>query len=147
MWNALHADLTVLWGELDPDAVAVLETLRGSHIGLGVISNAEGRLQEDLERAGIAEYFRAIVDSAIVGLQKPHPRIYELALRELDASPSECAYIGDTPTELIGSRDCGFGVSVLYDPHGVYRRDKLSFPRVERLHGVVALAQHRDGAA
>ena len=37
-----------------------------------------------------------IIDSHLVGLEKPDPRIFHLALRALDVEPSQAVYVGDT---------------------------------------------------
>src|SRR5581483_11281771 len=56
---------------------------------LAVISNADGKIAEVLERCGIADCFETITDSGIVGKEKPHPAIFEAAVRSLGVSAGE----------------------------------------------------------
>src|SRR3990172_6212906 len=66
----------------------VLTRLR-RRVALGVISNFYGNLDRVLAEAGIGELLSAIVDSRRVGVSKPDPAIFALALRELRCAPAE----------------------------------------------------------
>lgn len=63
---------------------------------LGVISNFYGNVHILLEEAGIAPLLSAIVDSNRVGVSKPDPAIFRLALERLDCSPDDAMYVGDS---------------------------------------------------
>ena len=54
-----------------------------------------GRIDAVLRRCGIADCFSSITDSGNVGHEKPHPAIFEAALREMKAEPAESLYVGD----------------------------------------------------
>ncbi len=63
---------------------------------LGVITNFYGNAVRLLAEEGLAPFFTAIVDSAVAGVRKPDPAIFQTALRELDLPPERVAYVGDS---------------------------------------------------
>jgi len=64
---------------------------------LGVIANQLAGLDKRLEAHGIAQYFDFLLGSADVGLSKPDPRIFALALEKAGCAPYEAVMIGDRP--------------------------------------------------
>jgi putative hydrolase of the HAD superfamily len=118
------------WDQILPGTRAVLERI-GQQYATAVISNADGRIDAVLRRCGIAECFHSITDSGIVGQEKPHPAIFEAALREMKAEPAESLYVGDVySVDYVGARNAGME-AVLLDVAGAYRERGL--PRVESL--------------
>ena len=98
---------------------------------LGVISNADGKIVEILEHCGIADCFETITDSGIVGKEKPHPGIFEAAVRSLNVTPAESLYTGDLySVDYLGATRFGMQ-SVLFDVVAAYKDTDL--PRVESL--------------
>lgn len=77
---------------------------------LGLVSNFYGNLQSVTEELAIDSYFDVRVDSAVVGVEKPDPEIFRLALRMLDCDATKAAVIGDSyerdvvPAKLIGCK-------------------------------------------
>lgn len=63
---------------------------------LGVISNFYGNVRLLLDDAGITPLLSAIVDSGCVGVSKPDPEIFAIALRELGTKGGETVYVGDS---------------------------------------------------
>jgi putative hydrolase of the HAD superfamily len=97
-----------LWSRAAEDAPETLEALRGRGYRLAVVSNADGRVRALLETAGLSGYFEFVVDSAEVGVEKPDPRIFQVATGLLDLTPSACAYVGDIyEVDVIGARAAG----------------------------------------
>jgi len=72
----------------------LLERLAG-RLPLAVVSNGCGNTERLLAQAGLEPFFRAIVDSSQVGFWKPDPRIFEPALRRLEAPRDRVAVVGD----------------------------------------------------
>jgi len=60
-----------------------------------LISNAWSGLRAYITRQGFVDIFDHMVISAEVGVMKPDPRIYRLALEELQARPDESVFIDD----------------------------------------------------
>lgn len=81
---------------LPPDVLPVLDGLR-RRFTLGLLSNyyLPAPLHRSLEAFGIRERLAAAVVSGEIGLVKPHPGAFEALLGALDASPGECAFVGD----------------------------------------------------
>jgi HAD superfamily hydrolase (TIGR01549 family) len=98
---------------------------------IGVISNADGRIEDVLRRCGIADCFFTITDSGLVGFEKPHPEIFRQALRSLNAAPEESLYVGDVySVDYLGATRAGMQ-AVLMDVPGAYREKGVA--RVESL--------------
>ena len=63
----------------------------------------------------IDEIFEDVVDSAFVGMRKPEPEIYALALERLGVEASACAFVDDTEVNVDAARELGL--------HAVWFRD------------------------
>ncbi|MBZ5678922.1 MAG: HAD family hydrolase [Acidobacteriia bacterium] len=123
------------WDRILPGTREALQRI-GTEYPTAVISNADGRIEDVLRRCGIADCFHSITDSGIVGSEKPHPAIFEAALREMHAKPSESLYVGDVySVDYLGARNAGME-AVLFDVAGAYRDRDL--PRVESLRELEA---------
>lgn len=82
---------------LYPEVEAALAALAGRGLRLAVISNWDERLPGVLAGLGIAGWFRAVVYSQRVGVEKPHPSIFRRALDELGVAAAAAAHVGDRP--------------------------------------------------
>lgn len=103
----------------------------GSRYQVAVISNADGKIKDVLQRCGIADYFRTITDSGLVGYEKPRAEIFHHALKSTNAAPEESLYVGDVySVDYLGAVGTGMQ-AMLMDVPGAYR-DK-GVPRVESL--------------
>jgi putative hydrolase of the HAD superfamily len=88
--------------ELGSTTHALLDSLRGRALKLGLVSNAfdpAWLLRRDLDRMGIGARLDTAVFSSEVGKRKPHPAIYEAALSELDVAPERTLFVGDRLVE------------------------------------------------
>jgi putative hydrolase of the HAD superfamily len=98
-----------------PDGlVDALRCLRDHGVKLGIVSNRgkrPGRItQLYLEHTGLESFFEpgAIVWSDEVGLRKPDPRIFLLALEALGTVPRRAAHVGDSVTrDVVPARELG----------------------------------------
>jgi putative hydrolase of the HAD superfamily len=118
------------WNQIRPGTREALERI-GEKYAIAVISNADGRIAQLLGGCGIADCFRTITDSGVVGHEKPHPVIFQRALASLDARPDESLYVGDVySVDYRGATRAGME-AVLFDVCGAYREKGL--PRVESL--------------
>lgn len=123
-------DITV-WSRILPDTIPFLEHLRQRGYTLGVISNSIGTMEEQLTRLGLAQYFDTVIDSAVVGVEKPHPEIFSIALSRAGVAPSEALFVGDTYSTDIGGAGLAGLAGVLMDRVGAY--PNADCPRVETL--------------
>lgn len=63
---------------------------------LVLVSNFYGNIERVLEDFGIARYFSSIVESAVVGVRKPDPKIFEMGVEKIGAKPDEVVVVGDS---------------------------------------------------
>ena len=109
-----------LWRVMHADTPRVISDLRGRGFTLGVVSNADGRVAAALVRNGTAPYFSTIIDSHVVGVEKPDPRIFEMALEACGAEPADAVYVGDIyEVDVRGARNAGM-TPMLLDPLNRY---------------------------
>lgn len=112
-----------LWTWVRPGTREVLEELRDRGYRLAVISNADGRVEDLLERTDLRPYFEFVVDSHVVEVEKPDPRIFRHALDRMGVEAGESLYIGDLyPVDVLGARAAGLH-AVLLDPQGKSEED------------------------
>jgi putative hydrolase of the HAD superfamily len=109
-----------LWTALEPEAVEGVALARASGLRTAVISNSNGTVADILEHLGLAPHLDFIIDSSKVGVEKPDPRIFHLALERAGVRPDEAAYVGDLYSiDVLGSRAAGLH-AVLMDPGGCW---------------------------
>jgi len=118
------------WDQIRLGTADQLHTI-GQKYPMAVISNADGRIEDVLRRCGIADCFRTITDSGLVGYEKPHPEIFRQALKSMAAAPGESLYVGDVySVDYLGATGAGMQ-AVLMDISGAYCDKGL--PRVQSL--------------
>jgi HAD superfamily hydrolase (TIGR01509 family) len=94
--------------ELYPDAIPVMEQLRDEHYSLGLISNAPPDTVQTIQSLGLGRYLTTIVVSGVVGVSKPNPEIFRIALREAGVRPDEAAHVGDIyEADVLGAQNAG----------------------------------------
>jgi putative hydrolase of the HAD superfamily len=96
--SLLKSMLDNCYGELQQTiarAGTVLRKLRASYV-LGVVSNFYGNLEVVLKEFGLRDLFAAAVDSEVVGLRKPDPAIFTLALDRMEIQPRDAVVVGDS---------------------------------------------------
>ncbi|MGH2736794.1 MAG: HAD family hydrolase [Actinomycetota bacterium] len=78
------------------DALSTLHELRDAGYRLGLISNFEQWLEERLIELEVGHLFDTSVISGYVRIEKPDPRIYELALEQSGVDASRAVHVGDS---------------------------------------------------
>lgn len=63
---------------------------------MAVVSNFYGNVEMLCEEAGLTQYLTAVLDSTQVGVAKPDPAIFRKALKQVNAIPEECIFVGDS---------------------------------------------------
>jgi HAD superfamily hydrolase (TIGR01509 family) len=103
-----------LWCSVSETTRTALARLKAAGLLLGVVSNSEGRVAQALEAAGLREYFDVVIDSGIVGIEKPDPRIFQAALDALGVGAEEALYVGDLyEVDVVGARSAGMEAVLL----------------------------------
>jgi HAD superfamily hydrolase (TIGR01549 family) len=114
-----------------PGAVDALTRLRQASCQLVVVSNSNGRVRRILRRTGIAPHVDLVLDSCEEGVEKPDPRIFEIALERSRADRRATIHCGDIyHIDVVGARAAGLR-AVLLDSAGLYR--DADCPRVQSL--------------
>jgi putative hydrolase of the HAD superfamily len=114
-----------LWEDVPSEVPAALDRLRG-RVRMGVVSNANGTVRAKLARVGLARYFELVVDSHEVGIEKPDPRIFALALERMGVAPAEAVYVGDLyHVDVVGAVAAGLRAFLL-DPFDLYQGSPVS---------------------
>lgn len=108
---------SVLWRAVMPQVPEALARMRDRGLSLVVVSNSDGTAERSLEAAGLRPYLTAVVDSAIVGYEKPDARIFEHALRQVGARAERTLHVGDLyHADVTGARSAGIH-ALLLDPY------------------------------
>lgn len=130
-----------LWAYTFPWMRAALQHLQDEGYHMSVISNADGRAAQIFRQLQLANFFEQIFDSHILGVEKPDPTIFEMALDELGLSPAEAVYIGDVfYIDTWGANHAGLA-GIHLDPLGLYRGwPGVHIPDIRHL--AAWLAQH-----
>ena len=127
------------WSQVRPETPAFLASLRARGFCLGVISNSNGTIGEQLDRLGLAQFFSVIIDSHHVGVEKPHPEIFKIALERAPEKigPSQTVFVGDTNATDVGGAQLAGLRGVLIDRVGAYPQAEsariTSLPELEPL--------------
>ncbi len=109
---------SALWRMVMPGVPQALERMRRKGLTLAVVSNSDGTCATSLDEAGLLHYMNFVIDSAEVGVEKPDPRIFEIALARCGADPRRTLYVGDLyHADVIGARGAGLHALLLY-PYG-----------------------------
>lgn len=92
--------------ELKPfdDVLPLLEALRKANVVVGIVTHGWTIKQaEKIVRLGVVPYLspRAVFISDQLGIAKPNPKIYALALRDLGIAAADAMYVGDSPSHDI----------------------------------------------
>jgi epoxide hydrolase-like predicted phosphatase len=91
---------------LDTQLVDFIRSLK-PHYQIGIISNAWSQIADSLEEWGIADAFDKVVGSGDVGIMKPAPRIYQIALERLNVDAVEAVFVDDFIENVHGARELG----------------------------------------
>ncbi len=142
--DAVHAHLdsefadAALWLDVIPGCRVGLRALADTGVQLGVVSNADGAMAarlHDLEilqvGPGIGVSVGCVIDSGAVGVMKPDPRIFTIALEALGVDAADTWYVGDMPAfDVVGAQRAGLR-PFLMDPIGLHR--EAAYDRVGSL--------------
>jgi putative hydrolase of the HAD superfamily len=98
---------TNLWETIPDDVWKALTALKARY-RIVVVSNANGTLHAAFDRLGLAPLVDLVVDSALEGVEKPDPRLFQLALSRIGASAATTVHVGDLyEVDVVGARAAG----------------------------------------
>jgi putative hydrolase of the HAD superfamily len=134
------------WSRVPEGLRDALDRARATGLRIAVVSNSEGQLESVLDRAGLLRAVDLAIDSAVVGVEKPHPRIFAIALEHFGISADRTLHLGDVYAyDIVGARAAGVRAA-LVDPAGHFEG---MYPDVPRASGAreIALAAERQRMA
>lgn len=83
---------------LYPSTARTIQALRQRGISLAVVSNTiNGTTTYTLQRLGLLSSFVTVIQSCDVGVRKPDPKVFLMALDVLGVPPEETASVGNSP--------------------------------------------------
>ncbi len=88
-----------------PAMLEAIRRLRAAALKVAALTN--NWITEDGGTGLLRPCFDVFVESAVVGLRKPDPRIYQLVCRELDVTPAEAVFLDDIGGNLKAARALG----------------------------------------
>ncbi len=100
---------------MDLSLLAFIRSLRPRY-KTGVISNAWPDLRQYLIDKKVDDAFDALIISAEVGVMKPEPKIYNIALEKLGVAAQEAAFVDDTPVNVDAARALGMQGILFREP-------------------------------
>jgi len=105
---------------VEPVTPSVLAELKRAGFKMGVVSNRGENFQDRVDSLGLGEFFSFTLSSGEAGSRKPHPGIFQHALRMVESHPHETIYVGDNYfADVIGSRRATIS-PVLIDPREIF---------------------------
>jgi putative hydrolase of the HAD superfamily len=118
------------------DVAPALTDLKKRGLVLGLISNVDRDVAPLYEELGLPAWFQVMVTSQEVGFNKPHPGIFQAALKEAGVKPEEAIYVGDQyEIDVVGANKAGM-TGILLDRNGFFEETTDS-PKIRSLSQVV----------
>lgn len=115
-----HERASGLWARPMEGAREAIDHIGAMGLRRAVVSNSDGRAESHLQNSGVWEGIEFVVDSHLVGVEKPNPRIFAIALERLGIEAERALYVGDIRSvDERGARAAGLHF-VLIDPYGDY---------------------------
>lgn len=120
VWRGPSLDL---WRRVLDGSIGGLRILYHADLRLGIVSNSDGHVEEELARNKICQRglgpgvpVRTIVDSGVVGVAKPDFRIFDFALPSLGLDPIDVLYVGDSVKYDVRSAEAAGMTPLHFDP-------------------------------
>ena len=100
--------------------IAAIRAIKQRGLKVGALTNnwapSEPQADHGPHALGRLGDFDVVVESAVEGLRKPDPRIYELACERLGISPDEAVFLDDLGVNLKPARALGMTTIKVEDP-------------------------------
>jgi putative hydrolase of the HAD superfamily len=110
-----------LWETVPDEVRPALARMRKLGLCLAVVSNANGTVADAFERMGLSEHVDMIIDSHYEGVEKPDPRLFQIALERAGGQRDMTVHLGDLfHVDVLGARAAGIR-AVLLDAASLYQ--------------------------
>ncbi len=119
---------------LYPDVEPTLARLKRKGLRLALVSNAPPDTIDVIEALGLRRYMKHFVVSGVVGVSKPNPEIFTIALAEVGVRPSDAVHVGDVyEADVVGAGNAGI-MGILIDRDG--SAPEFDSPKIKSLQQV-----------
>ena len=103
------------WTRVAPGALETLATVAARNIPIGIVSNSDGTIEADLKAFNVCQVGPGagtcvvrVVDSTVVGVAKPDPAIFAIALEAARVPADRAMFIGDSVAiDVVGAAAAG----------------------------------------
>ena len=103
---------------LFPDTLPILDRLKARNVPMSIVSNYGEHLTYTLYKLKIYDYFDFVIVSSTVGVAKPDPRIFEMAMEKAGVPAHQILYVGDNVSDDIeGANNVGVDAVLINRPH------------------------------
>ena len=128
---------------------SALEVLKGTGVRMGIITNGSVASQTTkIDVLGLRGYMDIVIVSEAVGLWKPAPAIFQLALADLGLEPVKAWFVGDNPTaDVLGASEVGMTPVWVRGHHpwpNEHDEPELQIHYLDELVPLVAAARNRS---
>ena len=108
------------------DALKVVEELHERGHRLIMLTNGFEEVQHiKVRQCGLEPFFESVLTSDALGVKKPHPEIFNLALKKTNSKVEDAIMLGDSlESDIIGARDAGWG-QVYYNPNSIPHNENV----------------------
>ncbi|HOE52114.1 MAG TPA: HAD family hydrolase [Methanomassiliicoccales archaeon] len=126
-YEALREDRSLV-----PGTVEMLERVREKGYSIGLISDVAWGLPSeyplrDIRHFGLDRYFDDMIFSSDVGLRKPNPRMFKMAMLNLGVGRDEAMYVGNSlQADIRGAR--AVGIRAVLKRSGYFQPDDSIVP-------------------
>lgn len=95
-----------------PEVVEVLTTLKGADISCTILTNGSPEMIEAaVDSAGLGDLIDCNLSVDTVGIFKPDPRVYQMAVDVLDVNANEISFQSSNSWDAVGAAQFGFNVA------------------------------------
>lgn len=134
--DELRVAIRIDWNWVHQGNVGAFHRLAATGMPLAIVSNNDGTAEQQMLEFGVCQIgpgplpsVAAVVDSTVVGVAKPDPRIFEPAITALGAEPCNVLYVGDTVhADVAGALAAGMQVVQLdpFDDHADFDHSRAT---------------------
>jgi putative hydrolase of the HAD superfamily len=96
--------------------VETLSEIKKLNYKTGLISVCGLETPELWPKTPIARFFDVVLFSSVIGMQKPDPRVFQMAYEQLKVKPESCLYIDDTVSNLTAAVEAGMSAVLFRNP-------------------------------
>lgn len=105
--------LRLIHGDIRPEMVTAIERIKSHGLGIACLTNNVSSrpgytpTKRDHDVAEVMELFDEVVESSVVGVRKPEPEFYRIALERMNVEPQDVVFLDDLGVNLKPARAMG----------------------------------------